>query len=107
MDRDIISRKELLRTIRKGLKYYDIFKHCCNAYIRYEDIIKVIEELPPVNPQTQKPEHWEHIKDKFGRHLIICSCCKYTEPEYITFSRNYCPNCGCKMVDEQERSDKE
>lgn len=44
-----------------------------------------------------KEQHWERMLDRFGRHLIRCSGCKYFEPEYLTNSRKYCPNCGAPM----------
>lgn len=47
---------------------------------------------------------WEHIKDKFGQHKIKCPCCTYIEPEFATFSRNFCPNCGAEMVESEEEN---
>lgn len=38
-----------------------------------------------------------------GQHQITCSCCDYTEPEYRSFIRNFCPNCGVYMVEELEK----
>lgn len=52
------------------------------------EIIKKYEE-----PKTG---HW--IKFVVNRmHKIRCDKCDYIEPEYITYIRNYCPNCGAKM----------
>ena len=56
-----------------------------------------------------KTGHWI---DKFAG-VYRCSCCReiieidieIDHPNGITF--NYCPNCGCRMVEPQERSDKE
>ena len=45
--------------------------------------------------------HW--IKLVVNRqHKIRCDRCGYTEPEYVTFIRNYCPNCGKRRQTEKE-----
>ena len=72
----------------------------------------VLKELPPVTPQPRKG-HWEH-----GRELsrvfmgdvlkgIIyedwhCSNCHCVVEQSIKPEWNYCPNCGCRMVEPQE-----
>lgn len=67
-------------------------------------VVGYIPEYVAINNESavKTGGHWEHIKDKFKKHLIRCSCCNYTEPEYITFSRNYCPDCGAKMNEVKE-----
>ncbi len=32
-----------------------------------------------------------------GQHRITCEACDYTEPEYATYIRNWCPCCGARM----------
>lgn len=44
--------------------------------------------------------HWISIVVN-GRHKIKCNKCDYTEPEYATHIRNYCPYCGTKMVEQE------
>lgn len=41
-------------------------------------------------------------RDVYDADRWKCSECGRTEP----YKENYCPNCGCRMVDEQEREDK-
>ena len=64
----------------------------------YKSVCKAINELPPAEPKTG---HWIW---RFGSHK--CSNCE----EYTCFSHKellrYCPNCGARMVEPQERSDK-
>lgn len=46
--------------------------------------------------------HWIKFVENNRQHKIECSKCGYTEPEYATFIRNYCPNCGKRMQTEME-----
>ena len=62
-------------------------------------VVETIEELPPVNPQP-KTGHW--ITTPQGER---CSNCLEEFRSLRNYS--YCPNCGCRMVEPQERSDKE
>ena len=59
-----------------------------------------VEQLPPIRPQEQKTGHREY-NDIYDHYL--CENCKTIVMDYD----NYCPNCGERLVDEQERSDKE
>lgn len=51
--------------------------------------------------ESSKTGHWIKIVVN-GQHKIKCDKCDYTEPEYATHIRNYCPSCGAKMVEPQE-----
>jgi len=57
-------------------------------------------KLPPVKPQS-KTGHW--IFDEILDKHYYCSECKSMGVDYWDF----CPNCGARMVEPQERSDKE
>ena len=90
---DAISRQKVLDVINLNWYYR---KNC----------IEVIENLPSVNPQEPKTGHWEWLtEDKYR-----CSNCNsetrvdecMNEPLY-----DFCPFCGAKMIEPQERSDKE
>ena len=57
----------------------------------------ILYDLPSVTPQP-KTGHW--IKFVVNRlHKIRCDKCDYVEPEYATYIRNYCPNCGSRMME--------
>ena len=98
-------------------------------------VTEFVEDLPPVNPQEielkycdrnicikneyngiscdecevtksqeQKEGHWIKHPNGIYAHLV-CDKCLSTAP--YNCRTNYCPNCGAKMVEPQERSDKE
>lgn len=64
---------------------------------------KAVNKLPPVNPQEPKTGHWMHDGSHW-KNRFICSECGYKLFDEPT---NYCPNCGCAMVEPQESEDKE
>jgi len=69
----------------------------------YNGIMEYIDELP-VTPQT-KTREWIFV-DKAHEHAH-CSECDYGDVDLMNGRpHNYCPNCGAKMVEPQERSDK-
>jgi len=115
---DAINRAELLKAIdtwdkfgcdanTKLVPYQDHFI----PYIHYDDVVKCIKGMPSVKPQEPKTGHW--IGDKAYPICPKCNC--NVIERYISCSdyaemykpMKYCPNCGAKMVEPQERSDKE
>ncbi len=79
-------------------KEYDQEKHCCH---RWSKVIRdTIEEMK--QEQEPKTGHWVH-----GEYCSECGC---DVPAYIIdwkwqkdMDAKYCPNCGAKMVEPQER----
>ena len=80
--------------------------------------VDAIEALPPITPQP-KTGHWiddneNEIDAQYGRHLYRCSKCNEyadmfvggTEDWWDIEKPNYCPNCGCRMVEPHESEDK-
>ena len=85
-----------------GCKEYDQDKHCCHRWS------KVIRDTVEEMKQEPKTGHWIVAKGGSynGTRNACCSNCKdfYTNDwAYM----NYCPNCGCRMVEPQESEDKE
>ena len=99
MTDDLISRQAVQDYIAKYLSQY--------LYNDVRETVEVIDEyigeLPSVNPQEPKTGHWTHDGSHW-KNRFICSECGYKLFEEQT---NYCPNCGAKMIEPQERSDKE
>ena len=56
------------------------------AWYKADDIYKVLEELPSVQP-----------KQKQGRWIIDNGCVCCSECGEPNMEWNYCPNCGAKM----------
>lgn len=72
-----------------------------------QDIISDIMALPPVTPQPKTGEWntFELFQSGIKETWYECPKCKWSNA--LLIPRNYCPNCGSKMVEPQERSDKE
>ena len=87
---DLISRQDVLDLAKKGILV---------SNGNYESVCKAINEIPPVNPT--KTGHCIET-DKYESYRFKCSEC-YRGTDDIT---DYCPNCGCRMIEPQERSDK-
>ena len=67
-----------------------------------------IHLLPSVRPQQPKTGHWVKVTNGRGGHE--CDLCHEYAPSYQSGEEHlteYCPNCGAKMIEQQERSDKE
>ena len=63
--------------------------------------------LPSVNPQ-QRVGHWIQTEEKDDAEPCIlweCSCCHKEFRGVVHKVSNYCPKCGCRMVEPQERSE--
>ena len=99
---DAISRQAVLDTLDNMDNVLDEDRTIEN----YKELLKeCYEVLPSVNPT--KTGHWEQYgnywEDKFK-----CSECGKEQPKILNGERiighwsDYCPNCGAKMVDEQE-----
>ena len=75
-----------------------------NGDVIYAVRMSDIRQLPSVKPQ-EKTGHWQHYEG-----MLICSECG---AEFYDDIMEYCgddvpkccPDCGCRMVDEQERSE--
>ena len=101
MTEDCISRTEAqklisirlyesaLNTVGYERKTSDVFKDIA------EKLSTLISELPSLQPKTG---HW--IDHQEGRWIYAkCSKCETVHDTRT----NYCPNCGCRMVEPQER----
>lgn len=72
----------------------------------YEHISKVVEHIDiegymdKALEQEPKTGHWNDIP-KYKDIAWQCSECEH----FTTMKHNYCPNCGCRMVEPQESED--
>ena len=72
----------------------------CNMRDKYE-----VKNVITVNPQEPKTGHWI-ITYPHGKQNPIYECHRCHASNSSVF-KNYCPNCGAKMVEPQESEDKE
>lgn len=89
---DAISRAEALKIVDE---LNDGSSECAN--IRAE-----IEKLPSIQSKV-KTGHWimtsDYLTTAYGSiDYVKCSCCGEESLE----EGDYCPNCGCRMVEPQE-----
>lgn len=93
---DAVSRKavdelskELVHTTRDKADFL------CNFW-------EGLQKLPPVTPQ-QKYGKWISLENRFDLgDRVKCSECGQVFVVGDDVSRNYCPNCGARMVEPQE-----
>lgn len=65
-----------------------------------QESIDAIRVMPSVTPQEPKTGHWIPLgyEDEWWGEVCTCSECGSS-----MFRSNYCPNCGAKMIEPQER----
>lgn len=105
---DAISRQAAIDAVAFGITYAtavnmetgEVSHPFAESNQELRKAIHRICELPPVNPQP-KTGHW--IFDEILDKHYYCSECKSMGVDYWDF----CPYCGAKMIEPQERSDKE
>ena len=69
---------------------------------RYNTAIKLIEGIPSAEPKTG---HWILKIEDWNKWT--CSECGYTERTdiHVSLGYDFCPKCGAKMVESQERGE--
>ena len=85
-------------------------ERCCMSRGRSTaTIMQDILDLPPVKPQ-EKTGYWYIDERPESDRKIICSNCEQPIFKYhkidFDYRPKYCPNCGVKMVEPQERENK-
>lgn len=107
---DLISRENLELDMYEACFAEDYYfqrgmqKWDGGNWIRY----KVFEEILAKQPSAEKTGKWRIEKLNQSRYLVRCSVCgkEYVDEydSYIDASKfNYCPNCGARMVNENEK----
>lgn len=103
-NKEAIYRQDVLDLAKKGVLI---------SNGNYESVCKAINEIPSAEPKTG---HWKWVQydynPKIGNwHCSECRCvvveCVGKEEKGGIPLYKYCPQCGAKMFEPQERSDKE
>lgn len=107
MNDDLISRQALLDDLgisEKTRKWGG--DHSGYDTMMLYEIQDVIESQASVTLQEPKTGHW--ILDETDNSITCDKCgCLIWANDISNGEAYYCPNCGCRMVEPQERSDKE
>lgn len=98
---DLISRQAVYHILDEVGGDFDKPRE---AVVPVDYIADMVGELPPVTPQS-KVGHWIKENPPMVEQYPFCSECGFVNP--FENALNYCPNCGARMVEPQERSDKE
>ena len=99
---DIISKQTVLDTISElnAISFYEAQEDSKECYYAIKQAIK---DLSPVKQEPQTG-HWiKTISENGITSAVRCSECGFEDNRYMLF--RYCPNCGCRMVEPQERSE--
>jgi hypothetical protein len=102
---DLISRQavhELVRSLSRWCVRSEDGK-LNNVGLLYDDVMFGVDKIPSVKLQ-EKTGHWIDEQD-LGYHVSICSNCNWRGhgDTHLIFKTNYCPNCGARMFESQER----
>ena len=115
----IAERNNKLKHFTTCLKC-EVSGKCCddNCSTQYDagnmgEIIENLEAISKALEQEPKTGHWINQHVVYANATIdfkVCSECRYEfsyDAETGVSDANYCPNCGCRMVESQESEDKE
>lgn len=90
-----MTREEALKILNKENNHECTWSEYCEAY---NMAIKALEQEP-------RKGHWKTVP--YEQTLYCSECNLRLDDEQTYIPLHYCPNCGCAMVEPQERNDKE
>lgn len=81
----------------EGIRIKPEFMHdvCGMAMIRVEDIVRILNEQPTIQPKRGK---WKNIVDGIEYTWGTCDSCGARIPMPYKYYK-YCPNCGADMIE--------
>ena len=99
----LINANNLIEEIREERCYNcRNFKDMKCDYCGTADYIYMIEDMPAADVAPVRHGRWEEASDGDG---IVCPFCRtdFCTIIYDTEYFNYCPNCGAKMDEKEDR----
>lgn len=95
---DLIEREKAIDALKAEVRLID--GYCCvdDRVIDESDAIEAINSLPSAQPE-QKVGKW------IGGELGYCTCCGHkgcASDIWNGCKKLYCPNCGARMMEEQD-----
>lgn len=99
----LIDANNLIEEIREERCYNcRNFKDMKCDYCGTADYIYMIEDMPAADVAPVRHGRWEEASDGDG---IVCPFCRtdFCTIIYDTEYFNYCPNCGAKMDEKEDR----
>ena len=102
-ERRFIDANNLIEEIREERCYNcRNFKDMKCDYCGTADYIYMIEDMPAADVAPVRHGRWEEASDGDG---IVCPFCRtdFCTIIYDTEYFNYCPNCGAKMDEKEDR----
>ena len=95
-ERRFIDANNLIEEIREERCYNcRNFKDMKCDYCGTADYIYMIEDMPTVEAKPVVHGRWK----RYGKNLGECSECG----EIVSVRSNYCPNCGAKMDEKEDK----
>ena len=87
-----MTKETIIKDLQNGIDF-----GFCPRKESLKIAIKALEQEP-------KTGHWIKDKEALGYWISECSVCShiYHGDEKLIYTPNYCPNCGCHMVEPQE-----
>ena len=110
---DAVSRNLITQTLNKMDRYVAEELMLCDTDKKFpknevfivDDVYEqIVEQLPSVQPE-RRVGHWIQTQEKDDAEPCIlweCSCCHKEFRSVVHKVSNYCPQCGCRIVEPQE-----
>lgn len=104
-----MTREELKEHCEKQVRMCEIIarskdvKPCGKVYEEHKLVLELLEQKPKTGHWIGQREHCENlgmISNGFGVYEWCSNCdCAIDIREYQRNRYNYCPNCGCRMIE--------
>ncbi len=77
------------------------FLDCMKRTNRYFSVKFDIESFPAADVAPVRHGHWNagYFHDR------VCSCCLHPDNDINDYAHSYCPNCGAKMDESEDKNE--